>query len=662
MKRLKKLLVFIVFGVIVCSSFIVSKAANQVNADISVNIQELTYEENGVTSAIKTYSLEDFDEFLQSYEEGSLPTVYITEFLFDGVSTVKPYDLDDFIEGGNSTDINALEISALNINKDSSEDSLSVELTGKAKGLMIAVDTNNRKGEINLILNGVDIATGNKKAPAVYVYNKDITYTDCKVTIKTVAGTKNYIKGGKLKKVSLMESNQLSSYSNKYQSNYTYDYTSEDESGNETTTQLKVSDLFSEYTNYYGVYSSSEIDNILFAKVQAENEDLADGDPYYFYKASGAISSDIDLYFEGEGYLEVTSTKQEGIETKANLTFSGGTGDYVIYSQDDCLNTTTGSNVSGARNTLTIDVNSLTAIVDENADEGDAIDSNGQLIINGGKIYAYACPTSQDSGLDSDKGTYINKGTVYATGNMVDEISENSKQAFMYLVFAKQQDAGSVIKVTDESGKELFTFTSDRAFTSIVYSSEDIEDGTYYVYVNGVQQQYTEGGNNFDGQMARPDENQNGEKPEPPENGNQEGFDRPEMPTQNENNQMNFEPMNFGEFSNLSGATSKNFIVSGISNRFNNISEYIENQVTEIVESTNEQIQDNTIVSSTEQEGSDETVELADSNTDENAESEDFDTSSTSPKTGDSMVVYAVLIVMSSIILISIVKYTKKQK
>ena len=64
MKRLKKLLVFIVFGVIVCSSFIVSKAANQVNADISVNIQELTYEENGVTSAIKTYSLEDFDEFL----------------------------------------------------------------------------------------------------------------------------------------------------------------------------------------------------------------------------------------------------------------------------------------------------------------------------------------------------------------------------------------------------------------------------------------------------------------------------------------------------------------------------------------------------------------------------------------------------------------------
>ena len=44
------------------------------------------------------------------------------------------------------------------------------------------------------------------------MYNEDITYTGCKVTIKTATGSKNYIEGGKLKKVSLIGSDELSNY------------------------------------------------------------------------------------------------------------------------------------------------------------------------------------------------------------------------------------------------------------------------------------------------------------------------------------------------------------------------------------------------------------------------------------------------------------------
>ena len=218
---------------------------------------------------------------------------------------------------------------------------------------MISVNTNNTKGDINIILNGVNIDTDSKKVPAILVYNKDITYTLSKVTIIPKENSKNYIEGGKLKKISLIGSDELDSY-----------------------------------TNYYGVYTKEEINNILFAKIQADNEDLQDGDPYYFYKGAGAISSYIDLYFEGSGYLEVTSKNKEGIETKGNLTFSSGIGDYVVNALDDCLNTTTTSKQNNARNTLTIDVNTLTAIVDagDDVDEGDSIDSNGKLIINGGTI------------------------------------------------------------------------------------------------------------------------------------------------------------------------------------------------------------------------------------------------------------------------------------
>ena len=56
------------------------------------------------------------------------------------------------------------------------------------------------------------IDTDSKKAPAIYVYNKDKNYTDCIVTIKTAKNSKNYIEGGKLKKVSLIPSDKLSEF------------------------------------------------------------------------------------------------------------------------------------------------------------------------------------------------------------------------------------------------------------------------------------------------------------------------------------------------------------------------------------------------------------------------------------------------------------------
>ena len=330
---------------------------------------------------------------------------------------------------------------------------------------MIGVNTNGIEDDINIILNNVNIDTDSKKAPAIYVYNKDKNFTDCKVTIKTLAGTQNYIEGGKLKKVSLIASDKLEEYSGNY-------------SGD-------ALDNYNKYSSYYGVYTSEEIDDILFAVVQADSEDLKDGDPYYYYKGSGAISSDIDLYFEGEGFLKVTSKGDEGIETKGNLTFSGGTGDYEIYSEDDGLNTTTASsNGIVVRNDITIDVNSLLVKISDDSDEGDAIDSNGKLIINGGTIYAFAHPTSMDAGLDSGNGTYINGGTVIATGNMVDKISSDSKQNFIFASF-DQIDANTLIVIKDQNDKIITAFKTERTIQNLVYSSSDLNYKSYKIYTGG---------------------------------------------------------------------------------------------------------------------------------------------------------------------------------
>ena len=419
---------------------------------------------------------------------------------------------------------------------------------------MIAVNTNNIEKDINIILNGLKIDTDSKKVPAVYVYNKDITYTKSKVTISANENTNNYLEGGKLKKVSLIPSDELTSYTDKY--------SSENKTNYET------------YTNYYGVYTKDNINDILFAKVTADSEDLNDGDPYYYYKASGAISSDIDLYFEGKGYLEVTSKNKEGVETKGNLTFSGGTGDYVVTSEDDCLNTTTDEKeIDNARNTLTIDVNSLYAIVSNDADEGDAIDSNGELIINGGTIVALAKP-GQDAGIDSTKGTYINGGTILATGDMYDEVKSDSKQRFIVLSFSGKVAEDEMITLLDEKDEAVFSYKTDREYTTLVYSSKDLEDKTYSLYkagsINGTSAYgfytsvdlYTKGDQlgysskgNIGGMMGNgPIRNNNMNPPEKPDGkpGN--------MPLEQMNNNQT--------------AENKDFTLSGIFNLFSGLALY----------------------------------------------------------------------------------------
>ena len=434
--------------------------ASAANATTYINLDNLEYSTNKTTyQDIKEYK--SLADFLVDYNSNNLPDMYLTNFLFDGISAVKTPDLDDFIENSsNDTKIEDLKIKVININAVGS-----YEFTGNITGAMLAINTNDKSGNINIVLNNASIDTDSKKAPAIYVYNKDKNYTNCTVTIKTMSGTKNYLEGGKLKKVSLIGSDELDKYNSYYSGDSLANYTN--------------------YPAYYSIYASGEINNILFATVKADNEDLQDGDPYYFYKASGAVSSDIDLCFEGEGYLKVTSKNKEGIETKGNLTFSGGTGDYEIFAEDDCLNTTTANNsATTVRNDLTVNVGSLLASVSTEADEGDAIDSNGKLVINGGTIYAFANPNSGDAGLDSANGTYINGGTVIATGNMVDQISDESKQNFIYASFNKIP-ADTLIAIKDQDDAIITAFKTGRNIQNIVYSSPNLNYESYKLYTGG---------------------------------------------------------------------------------------------------------------------------------------------------------------------------------
>ena len=412
-------------------------------------------------SKIKTYEMKDYDNFLKDYKNNKLDGIYITKFLFDGVSMYKPYDLDDLKEKENEYKVKPLEITVININ-----DIGDYTFTGELIGGMLAVNTNDKKGNINIILDNAKLDTDSKKIPVMYIYNKDILYTDAIVTIKTTPNSKNYLEGGKLKKISLMDKNNLE-----------IDRLDKEYFG------LKVPE-FEKYNSYYGIYSSKEIDNILFAKMIASRENIKDEDPLYFYKASGAISSDIDINFEGLGYLEIISKNKEGIEGKGNISFLGGTGDYVIKAEDDGINAKmTSKENPNAHHDITINVNSLYIIVNPDVKDGDAIDSNGRLIINGGLILAIGPSSGLDTGLDSEE-TYLNKGTILATGNILEPIHKDSKQKYMILSFAEQTKTNSNITLLNNKDEVVFSYTTDRPYNYLIFSSSSL-DGNNYLYQNG---------------------------------------------------------------------------------------------------------------------------------------------------------------------------------
>ena len=221
------------------------------------------------------------------------------------------------------------------------------------------------------------------------------------------------------------------------------------------------------------------------ARIYKDNEEQKK-----LWKIDGAFYSFMSLNIEGEqngtGVLNITADN-EGLDSELHLTLNGG--NVSIASQDDGINT----NEDGVSVT-TINGGTL-HIVAGLGDEGDGIDSNGFLVINGGTVISMANPRS-DSGLDSDMGSYINGGTVVALGSTMDWAESDSDQVTMNLQFASSQDAGDAIVVCDESGNVVFAYDPSedetasgktRSYLGAVLSCPNFEVGqTYSVYVGGV--------------------------------------------------------------------------------------------------------------------------------------------------------------------------------
>lgn len=202
------------------------------------------------------------------------------------------------------------------------------------------------------------------------------------------------------------------------------------------------------------------------------------------HKYDAAFYSKMSMNVDGDSGVLNIRAANEGLDSELHLTINGG--NINICSGNDGINT----NEDGVSVT-TINGGTVTIRVDGATGEGDGIDSNGYLVLNGGTVIAQACSFSADAGVDSDMGIHINGGTVIATGNMLDRIGQRG-QNYAVFQFADGRQAEEVV-LKDAAGQTVVQEKLENEFSVLVISAPEMKEGEYTLWLDGVQMQVTSG-------------------------------------------------------------------------------------------------------------------------------------------------------------------------
>lgn len=331
-------------------------------------------------------------------------------------------------------------------------------LSGSLSLGQIAVDLgeeaeNDREAVVTLVLNGVDITC--TVAPAVIFYN---VYECCSSDEDTATKDVDTSKAGANVIIADGTENNISgSYVAKIYKSYQLS-----EDGTEVTDSKKLH-------KYDGAFYSKKTLNL-----------------------NGGSN--------GDGILNIKA-ENEGLDSELHLTVNGGV--INITSGNDGINTNE-DNVS----VTTVNGGTLNILCDGSTGEGDGIDSNGYLVINGGTVISQACATSGDAGIDSDRGIYINAGNVIATGNMLDRIA-GGNQTYAVFQFADRQTGGTYT-LKNSHGVTVGEYAPTNAFTYLIVASDALVAGDY-TFWQGDTQLAAMSVDNMQGAMPQ------GQRPEMPE-------------------------------------------------------------------------------------------------------------------------------------------------
>lgn len=120
--------------------------------------------------------------------------------------------------------------------------------------------------------------------------------------------------------------------------------------------------------------------------------------------------------------------------------------------------------------------------------EGDGIDSNGSIVMDGGYVVVSGASRSGNSAIDHDGLCRINGGTLIATGaaGMVENPSGTSGQYVISAYTSSAHSAGELVTICDSNGNAIVSVAPLKSYGHIMFSSSELKEGeTYTVYEGG---------------------------------------------------------------------------------------------------------------------------------------------------------------------------------
>ncbi len=326
------------------------------------------------------------------------------------------------------------------------------EITGKSDNAAILV--NGDKIKVTLVLNGVEMK--NPTGPCIYGNkSKSITINLAAGTTNVLADGSSYEKssdGADLGKGVIFSNDDLiimGEGSLEIAANYKHAIVSDDDlsvEGGNITISKTVSD---------GLHCN----NIL--TVNGGNIKVLEA-------GSDILNSEIDVVINGGSISGVS--KDEGIEGKNAVYVNGG--DITVEVKDDGINAGTYIEINDGNVSVT-------------TSRGDAIDSNGSIVINGGDIYA-AGGMAPEGAIDCDNdAVFINGGRITAIGSVNSPISAESKQVSVVYGSSAKDD---IIKILDSDKTEIYSYTAKVSGTTLIISIPELEIGkSYTITKNGTE-------------------------------------------------------------------------------------------------------------------------------------------------------------------------------
>ena len=394
----------------------------------------------------------------------------------------------------------------------------SYSLSGVLADGQVVVDTEDA-GLVTLILNGVDISSSTS-APVNVVNAEAVTITLADGTQNTLTDGAAYVYASADEdepNAALFSNDDLTidgSGSLTVTANYNDGISSDDSltiSGTPTITVSAVDDAIQVSTVFTmldgsldlvaGGGSSATLSEDLSGKgIKADEMIDIEGGSITIDAADDAIRSETDLILN-DGAIVITAIGK-AIHASYNLEVNGGNveiltadegleggfitingGYFDITTTDDGINVSEPDDIPNT-SLYYLHINGGFIVVTA---DGDGIDSNGSIVMNGGTVIVNG-PTASDNGALDYDGTFdITGGLLIAVGSagMPSAPGDTSSQYVVLANLDAAQEAGTLIHLESADGETLLTFAAAKSYQSLVFSSPALAEGVTYTVSTG---------------------------------------------------------------------------------------------------------------------------------------------------------------------------------